>query len=54
MSAANAILGFGLLGLSGTPALRAFGLTMLVGTTLVWLLVPYFAMTKDDENVEVA
>lgn len=54
MSAANAILGFGLLGLSGTPALRAFGLTMLIGTTLVWLLVPYFALTKDDENVEVA
>lgn len=54
MAAANAILGFGLLGLSGTPALRAFGLTMLVGTALVWLLVPCFVMNEDKKNVEAA
>jgi predicted exporter len=43
LSAANTILAFGLLGLSRTPALQAFGLTMLIGTTLAWLLVPCFA-----------
>ncbi|MET0265482.1 MAG: MMPL family transporter [Duganella sp.] len=42
MSAANTILSFGLLGLSHTPALQAFGMTMLLGTALVWLLVPCF------------
>jgi predicted exporter len=42
LSAANTLLSFGLLGLSKTPALQAFGLTMLVGTTLVWLIVPCF------------
>jgi predicted exporter len=45
LSAANTILSFGLLGLSGTPALHAFGLTMLIGTALVWLSVPCFATT---------
>ncbi len=54
MAAANAILGFGLLGLSGTPALQAFGLTMLVGTALVWLLVPCFVRNEDKKNVEAA
>lgn len=43
LSAVSTILSFGLLGLSRTPALQAFGLTMLVGTTLAWLLVPLFA-----------
>ncbi len=42
LSAASTILSFGLLGLSHTPALQAFGLTMLAGTALVWLLVPCF------------
>jgi predicted exporter len=42
LSAANTILSFGLLGLSNTPALQAFGLTMLLGTLLVWLVVPCF------------
>ena len=45
MSAANTILSFGLLGLSHTPALQAFGLTMLLGTALVWLIVPCFGAT---------
>ncbi|WP_338765272.1 MMPL family transporter [Massilia sp. METH4] len=45
LSAANTLLAFGLLGLSNTPALRAFGLTMLLGTLLVWLAVPCFALT---------
>lgn len=43
LSAASTLLSFGLLGLSRTPALQAFGLTMLLGTSLVWLLVPCFA-----------
>lgn len=44
LSAASTILSFGLLGLSRTPALQAFGLTMLAGITLVWFLVPLFRM----------
>lgn len=35
-------LSFGLLGLSATPALRAFGVTLLMGITLVWFLSPFF------------
>ncbi len=46
LSAANTILSFGLLGLSKTPALQAFGMTMLIGTSLVWLLVPCFGESK--------
>ena len=47
LSAANTLLSFGLLGLSNTPALQAFGLTMLIGTTLVWLATPCFAVKKE-------
>lgn len=47
LSAASTILSFGLLALSGTPALQAFGLTMLAGAALVWLLAPCFAITKE-------
>lgn len=47
LSAASTILSFGLLALSGTPALRAFGLTMLAGAALVWLLAPCFAIAKE-------
>ncbi len=42
LSALNTLLSFGLLSLSNTPALRAFGVTMLMGMTLVWLIVPFF------------
>ncbi|NRR29545.1 transporter [Oxalobacteraceae bacterium] len=49
MSAANTILSFGLLGLSKTAALQAFGLTMLLGTALVWLIVPCFASTSESQ-----
>ena len=51
MSAANTILSFGLLGLSKTPALQAFGMTMLLGTALVWLIVPCFGTNPESENV---
>lgn len=47
LSAANTLLSFGLLGLSHTPALRAFGMTMLIGTALVWLLAPSFTRMED-------
>ncbi len=50
LSAANTILSFGLLGLSRTPALQAFGLTMLIGTALVWLIVPCFGKENTDES----
>jgi predicted exporter len=45
LGAASTVLSFGLLALSATPALRAFGLTMLFGTTAVWLLSPCFCST---------
>ena len=40
VGAASTWLSFGLLALSTTPALRAFGLTLLVGIGLVWLISP--------------
>ncbi|MBM4297090.1 MAG: hypothetical protein FJ143_05055 [Deltaproteobacteria bacterium] len=42
ISALSTLLSFGLLGLSQTPALRAFGLTMAIGIGAVALLVPCF------------
>ncbi|MFZ6649488.1 MMPL family transporter [Undibacterium sp. TJN25] len=42
LAAASTLLSFGLLALSGTPALRAFGLTMLLGIALAWILTPLF------------
>jgi predicted exporter len=40
LGAGSTWLSFGLLGLSATPALRAFGLTLLIGLALVTLLAP--------------
>ncbi|MFZ6870868.1 MMPL family transporter [Undibacterium sp. Di27W] len=51
LSAANTLLSFGLLGLSRTPALQAFGLTMLIGTAMVWLIVPCFTSTTESAHV---
>lgn len=42
IGAASTWLAFGLLALSSTPALRAFGLTLLVGIALVWAMSPLF------------
>lgn len=42
LSAASALLSFGLLALSHSPPLHAFGLTMLCAMLLVWLLAPLF------------
>lgn len=38
-------LSFGLLALSSTPALRAFGLTLLIGLVLICLLAPMMRLT---------
>jgi predicted exporter len=45
LSAASTLLSFGLLALSRTPALQVFGLTMLCGVGLAWLLAPSFNST---------
>ncbi|WP_394789528.1 MMPL family transporter [Rhodoferax sp.] len=42
LGAASTLLSFGLLALSSTPALQAFGFTMACGVTLVWGLSPFF------------
>ena len=51
VGAASTWLSFGLLGLSATPALRAFGLTLLFGIGLVWLLSPLFRPAPDDPSL---
>lgn len=48
LAAISTLLAFGLLALSGTPALHAFGLTMLFGIGLAWLLTPMF-MPRDND-----
>ncbi len=47
LGAASTWLSFGLLGLSSTPALRAFGLTLLFGIAFVWLLAPCLRQEGD-------
>jgi predicted exporter len=42
LGAASTVLAFGLLALSATPALHAFGLTLLLGIGSVWVLSPLF------------
>ncbi|WP_427307782.1 MMPL family transporter [Cupriavidus sp. H39] len=42
LGAASTLLAFGLLALSSTPALHAFGVTMLAGVGAVWVLSPWF------------
>lgn len=41
LGAASTWLAFGLLGLSATPALHAFGLTLMIGIAAVWALSPW-------------
>jgi predicted exporter len=40
LGAASTWLAFGLLALSSTPALHAFGLTLMIGIALVWAASP--------------
>ncbi len=50
LAAASTLLAFGLLALSATPALHAFGLTMLLGIGLSWFLTPAFMpLTKSEQ-----
>ena len=42
LAGVSTLLSFGLLALSATPALHAFGLTMLIGELSIWLLTPCF------------
>ena len=50
LGAASTWLSFGLLALSATPALRAFGLTLLFGVLLVWMLAPMFRPAVSDPS----
>nr|WP_240162387.1 transporter [Glaciimonas sp. PAMC28666] len=51
LSALSALLSFGLLALSGTPPLHAFGFTMLVGIAIVWLIAPCFSQINQDSRL---
>lgn len=55
IGAGSTWLSFGLLGLSQTPALRAFGVTLMLGLPIVLLLAPLFraapALARSEENV---
>ena len=42
LGAASTWLAFGLLALSSTPALHAFGLTLMIGVAAVWMISPVF------------
>ena len=53
LGAGSTLLAFGLLALSATPALHSFGLTMLLGIGLVWLLSPCFRPAPADQGSEV-
>ncbi|HET9049645.1 MAG TPA: hypothetical protein VFN29_11880 [Chiayiivirga sp.] len=50
VGAASTWLSFGLLALSATPALRAFGLTLLLGIGLVWLLSLLFRPGDEESS----
>lgn len=52
LSAYTSLLAFGLLTLSDTPVLHHFGLTVLVGLTLVWSLVLVMRPTYPEYAVE--
>lgn len=49
LGAASTLLAFGLLALSATPALHTFGLSMLFGVGLSWLLSPFFRLSVDTD-----
>jgi predicted exporter len=50
IGAGSTWLSFGLLGLSQTPALRAFGLTLMLGLPLVLVLAPLFRAGRGDTS----
>lgn len=46
----STMLAFGLLALSSTPALSAFGITMLLGELLIWFLTPCFRYSRTSSS----
>lgn len=52
LSAYTSLLAFGLLALSDTPVLHHFGLTVLVGLSVVWLLVLMFRSKQQGVEVD--
>lgn len=46
LGASNTVLAFGLLAFSATPALAAFGVTLLIGIGVAWLAAPAVARGK--------
>lgn len=54
LSAITTLLSFGLLALSQTPALFTFGLTMLFGVSLTWLLAWQFARHEAWERQQIS
>ena len=53
VGAASTWLSFGLLGLSATPALASFGMTLLFGIALVWMISPLFRPLPETEGATV-
>lgn len=54
LSAITTLLAFGLLALSNTPVLHHFGITVLFGIALSWLLAMYFAPSNSVIGTEEA
>lgn len=52
LAGVSTLLSFGLLALSATPALHAFGLTMLIGEGAIWLLTPCFRLPSLSDRVQ--
>ncbi len=53
LSALSTLLSFGLLALSRTPALRAFGLTLLIGIAAVWAIAPCFGYGENESRGQI-
>ncbi|MEH6813509.1 MAG: hypothetical protein V7677_13330, partial [Motiliproteus sp.] len=52
LSAYTSLLAFGLLALSNTPVLHHFGVTVLIGLTLVWILTPMMRVKVADVSAQ--
>jgi predicted exporter len=50
LSTLTTLFAFGLLGLCLTPVLHYFGITILLGIFLIWLLAPSFTITGQDHE----
>lgn len=52
LGAISTLLSFGLLAVSKTPAIHAFGVTLGVGVTVVWLISPLFSLPPRHEQLK--